>query len=745
MARRSVAGLRLAEFPDLLAQVDSMQDINDPGSLSAASGKMIWWRCLLGPDHTWKARVVARTVGGTGCPCCAGKQVSITNSVASQRPDLAEQWDAERNDCTPAEVTIGSTYKAYWRCNAGPDHTWQAQVNQRVGAGGKPATGCPACAGRQLSVTNSLGTLRPDLAEQFDLEANDGYTPDDVLGGTATVYSWRCDVGFDHRWEASVDSRVRGRGCPFCAGKKVSVTNSLASCYPDVARQLDPTINRGLTADRIQGASHRMLTWRCPVDSAHVWQAKVYNRTIGGRGCPHCAGKHVTAATSLAATYPSIAAQLDEQVSGVRADELLPRSNRRLTWRCQAGPDHIWKVTVNQRTSRGSGCPACAGRQLSVTNNLATLFPEISAQLDVQACGLTADQILAGSEQELPWRCEAGADHCWTAPVVKRTSRGDGCPFCAGKRVSATNNLADQFPDLAKQYDESRNNVPANQVISGSNKPVWWTCAKGRDHTWRTSPAARTRLGTGCPCCANLQVSVTNSLATLYPNLARQLADDHNGGLTAADIIAGSQKKVWWRCPAKPAHVWQALVSNRTRYQVGCPYCVGKISKPQLVLTAELAWVLEGSGVNVDPPGTRVAGIDPDIHLTAPDLMAQGIPGIAVLYDGSYWHLNKEDADRRSTSRLERTGRLVLRVRQRPLRPLGGNEVLFESDASMKTVANLIIAALTDPSGPFALTVPLASEYLEDPNLQAVDEAIALIARYGKNAHMPVQSQLTLL
>jgi hypothetical protein len=42
--------------------------------------------------------------------------------------------------------------------------------------------------------------------------------------------------------------------------------------------------------------------------------------------------------------------------------------------------------------------------------------------------------------------------------------------------------------------------------------------------------------------------------------------------LTPFDVVAGSNKKVWWQCLENPGHEWQATVINRTKGR-GCPYC----------------------------------------------------------------------------------------------------------------------------------------------------------------------------
>ncbi len=82
----------------------------------------------------------------------------------------------------------------------------------------------------------SLADLFPGLAAEWDSERNDGLSPSDV---SASIYKrvwWQCREGLDHQWAAPIADRTKkDRGCPSCAGQKVSVTNSLATIAPDVA------------------------------------------------------------------------------------------------------------------------------------------------------------------------------------------------------------------------------------------------------------------------------------------------------------------------------------------------------------------------------------------------------------------------------------------------------------------------------------------------------------------------------
>ena len=178
-------------------------------------------------------------------------------------------------------------------------------------------------------------------------------------------------------------------------------------------------------------------------------------------------------------------------------------------------------------------------------------------------------------------RCGGSArpDHEWQTRLVNRTKQNKGCPFCAGQRPSVTNSLAALYPEIALELHPTKNDrITANYLTAGSNKRVWWKCAKGSDHEWRTTVNSRTINGTGCPCCAGRQLSVTNSLAALYPEIALQLHPTRNSGLKADRVVAGSTKRVWWQCSKVPEHEWRTTIESRTsqhpgRRRTGCPSC----------------------------------------------------------------------------------------------------------------------------------------------------------------------------
>ena len=85
----------------------------------------------------------------------------------------------------------------------------------------------------------SLQETHPQVADQWHPDKNGGLTPDQIVAGSHKKAWWKCGESPDHEWNAVINSRTQrdGVGCPFCAGKKVSITNGLAILFPEVANQ----------------------------------------------------------------------------------------------------------------------------------------------------------------------------------------------------------------------------------------------------------------------------------------------------------------------------------------------------------------------------------------------------------------------------------------------------------------------------------------------------------------------------
>ena len=54
-----------------------------------------------------------------------------------------------------------------------------------------------------------------------------------------------------------------------------------------------------------------------------------------------------------------------------------------------------------------------------------------------------------------------------------------------------------------------------------------------------------------------------NDLRTTHPKIAREWNKERNGDLEPTDVIANSNKRVWWK--RKEGHEWSGLIADRAR------------------------------------------------------------------------------------------------------------------------------------------------------------------------------------
>lgn len=121
--------------------------------------------------------------------------------------------------------------------------------------------------------------------------------------------------------------------------------------------------------------------------------------------------------------------------------------------------------------------------------------------------------------------------------------------------------------------DPDRNDDTPDEVSYGSGKRRWFRCAEGHP-PWQARINDMTASRTGCPYCAGHRVAVgMNDLATTHPDLAREWHASRNRDLTAQQVTAGSNRRVWWCCLAC-GFEWDATVHDRTTSGTGCPHCL---------------------------------------------------------------------------------------------------------------------------------------------------------------------------
>ena len=138
-----------------------------------------------------------------------------------------------------------------------------------------------------------LSQKNPKLASEWHPTKNAPITPDDVAAGTNNFAWWICDQG--HEWEARINSRNRGTGCPICFGR---LQEPLTKTHPKLAAEWHSYKNGNLKPDDVTAGSTRKVYWKCS-NCNYSWPSTISNRKQGN-GCPRCEGKVVTEEKAIA-------------------------------------------------------------------------------------------------------------------------------------------------------------------------------------------------------------------------------------------------------------------------------------------------------------------------------------------------------------------------------------------------------------------------------------------------------------
>jgi hypothetical protein len=198
--------------------------------------------------------------------------------------------------------------------------------------------------------------------------------------------------------------------------------------------------------------------------------------------------------------------------------------------------------------------------KLTDKNRLSITHPELCKEWDYEKNGdLKPEDVSYGSTLKVWWKCKN--EHEWEARVKER-GKGEGCPYCCGKRVSEKNCLQTLFPELCKEWNYAKNGILTPENISyGSSRKVWWKCKNG--HEWEATVSERASGKNKCTKC--------NSIAITHPELCKEWNYAKNGDLTPENVSRGRSIKVWWKC--KNGHEWESVVSERVKSWGKCTKC----------------------------------------------------------------------------------------------------------------------------------------------------------------------------
>jgi len=134
---------------------------------------------------------------------------------------------------------------------------------------------------------------------------------------------------------------------------------------------------------------------------------------------------------------------------------------------------------------------------------------------------LTPKTVSYGSQKIAFFKCSKNSKHIWDIKIGERMRFG--CPFCTGKRVHIDDSLLVKRPDLVDEWDYEKNLIKPSEVLTGSDKKIWWICRRVATHKWPALVGRRARRGDGCPHCSSpasrTQLRVFSEIEYIFNNV----------------------------------------------------------------------------------------------------------------------------------------------------------------------------------------------------------------------------------
>lgn len=544
--------------------------------------------------------------------------------------NLISEWHPTKNgEFTPKNVMPGSNKDIWWKCEA-KGHEWPAAPNSRK----RPGSGCPVCSGKQLLAGyNDLETLQPELSKQWHPTLNKNIKPSDVMSQSNDSAWWLCGVHEEHVWQANIQSRTKGNGCPYCANRKVLAGfNDLGSSkeYAAVASEWNTEKNE-MTITEVGVASNKKVWWKCAV-SGHEWEAIIANRTKKGSGCPECRKGKKQPKLDTVASDPLLASEWHpDNKNG--AHEVTLGSNSIALWKCSKDDRHVWSSPISNRIRNG-GCLVCSGKVIIAGINDLASIPEhqhLIAEWHPDN-ELTPAEVGVGTEYSPMWKC-ATEGHEWKATIYSRTKQKNGCPECSNRDPwSEVKRTIADFPKMLEQW-HSDNDVDPATIPFSSRKKYMWQCPTNPDHVWRDTVSSRQRGEAGCPVCdGRVIIPGVNDLASssAHAHLVKEWHSDNDFGPETVSVASGKTAK--WQCLKNPNHLpWFAAISSRAHKKKpsGCPECARalRVSKGE----SEVFEIVKALGFDAKP-SVRSAIPRAELDIYVPDKK------FAIEFNGLYWH-----------------------------------------------------------------------------------------------------------
>lgn len=378
---------------------------------------------------------------------------------------------------------------------------------------------------------------------------NPNIEPLEQYKGSSVNILCRCKV-CSHEWMVRPGNLLSGKGCPICAIERNAMrrTKSQDQFLAELSFN-NPTVD---SLEPYRGMGRKIL-FHCR-NCGYKWHARP-DHALNGHGCPVCGGSmqkdHKTFLEQLAKINPMI-------------EPLEPYINARKKILCRCGfCKNEWYGTPD-KLLQGNSCPNCDKRNKSsfpeqaIYYYLRKVYPDAVNRYCLPHTRTEVDIFLPsvkiGIEYDGIFWHKSKAEH----ELKKyRICKENGITlYRVRESLKQVDGISDGTFIRSKPYNFDTLDAVLKDLFFEMGLVI-------EVNTFADSANIREQFYT--------ELS-KNSLALLYPEVAKEWHPERNGAITPNMVSYGCNEKFWWLCP-KCKNEWLAVVASRTTRGRGCPVC----------------------------------------------------------------------------------------------------------------------------------------------------------------------------
>ncbi len=413
------------------------------------------------------------------------------------------------------------------------------------------------------------------LLKEWDYEENK-ISPADISYGSHKIVSWKCSKG--HKYQKDIHSRCQGVGCSQCSGIVFIKQDKIFDKYPKYIKDLDEEYNTYEDIKNYTCGSSKKVHWKC--SKGHKYVKSICNK-IKGDDCPICLNKQVLKGYNDLETWcknnnEDIILDWDYSKNKIKPNEIVIGSAEKIFFKCHVC-GHEWRAKLYSRTKQKSDCPRCKIRSK-------TSFPEQAIFYYMKKYFSDA---ISGDRKKLNGReldiyipsKKVGIEYdgkLWHQDKQKDLEKEKMCKKQGIRLIKIVENNTHRKDDNIYSYTypnwEELSDIITKILISLGMSKLNIDIDKDQYKIKEQY----------------FSIMKDNSLAVLYPDIAKEWHPTKNGNITPDQISSETHDSYYWIC-SKCGKEYKAMVKNRVRVGSGCKDCGQKTTaKKQMIKVINL-------------------------------------------------------------------------------------------------------------------------------------------------------------